>query len=665
MSWLVLAPPALASIALLFAPGLAIGLLFGLRRLWLFALAPLLSTAVIAAATLVLPTIGLRWNPLTVGLFALVVIAIAAVLARFVAAARLHDSEPPLHGAPPAHLRALVWLIPAALMTVLFCIGIGAPDAISQTYDNTFHLTGVAFIINQGDASPLHLVGLINAGDTGFYPNVWHAAAALVTQLSGASLPVAINAFTLVSIAAIWPLGLQLLTRQLVRYTAPAMLTAGVFAASFPAFPLYPLSYGVLYPFVFGTLLAPVVLTLMLQATGLTRERRIAHPFMVWACTGVGLATIALAHPSALASVLTLSAPIAGIAYLAGWRTRSPKQRALRTLWLALYLVIGWQVFISLRTDTVWPAQNRAIPTVLQALSGSLLGIGLPLTVGALALAGTVIAIWRWERHALTAAALWATGIGFYIVAAGLRFDSLRFFVGAWYADAPRLAALAVLALVPICAFAVDHLAWVLRVRLRRVGKPLAIGGVALVLAITPLTSGFESFLPVMRVTYDPASTDTFAALSDAQQGLLTNVTADGEQLVMSNLLSTDELALIKRLPGEVPPDAVVIGSPWTGTSMIYALADRTPALMHLNSRTDDDIWLIRETFALEPDSPRMCAALERSGVRYVLDFGTQEVLGLRHHYAGIEGLEHSPAVRLVDQQGDARLYQITSCGLG
>lgn len=58
-----------------------------------------------------------------------------------------------------------------------------------------------------------------------------------------------------------------------------------------------------------------------------------------------------------------------------------------------------------------------------------------------------------------------------------------------------------------------------------------------------------------------------------------------------------------------------------------------------------------------------MCPALEEEQVKYVLDFGDQEVHGRDHPYPGLKDLEPSGVVELVDAEGEAKLYRITACG--
>ena len=70
---------------------------------------------------------------------------------------------------------------------------------------------------------------------------------------------------------------------------------------------------------------------------------------------------------------------------------------------------------------------------------------------------------------------------------------------------------------------------------------------------------------------------------------------------------------------------------------------------------------LINTEFSSEGDSPEVCAALEETGVRYVLDFSRGgDFMDNDGDFTGLDGLADSPYVELVAGQGDAALYRIT-----
>jgi hypothetical protein len=106
-----------------------------------------------------------------------------------------------------------------------------------------------------------------------------------------------------------------------------------------------------------------------------------------------------------------------------------------------------------------------------------------------------------------------------------------------------------------------------------------------------------------------------------------------------------------------------VAGSPWTGTSLVYALADRPALLPHVGGFDTAQTEVITEHLADASSDPAVCSAVRALKVGFVLDFGRHEVHHDRHVLPGLENLGSSEAVQLVDEQGPAKLYKITACG--
>ena len=73
------------------------------------------------------------------------------------------------------------------------------------------------------------------------------------------------------------------------------------------------------------------------------------------------------------------------------------------------------------------------------------------------------------------------------------------------------------------------------------------------------------------------------------------------------------------------------------------------------------DRTTVMERLGEAATDPAVCDAVDRLGVRFVLDFGDREVHGATHTYDGIDDLDN-PVFELIDQEGDARLYRLTAC---
>ncbi|MEV9032855.1 DUF6541 family protein, partial [Klebsiella pneumoniae] len=81
-----------------------------------------------------------------------------------------------------------------------------------------------------------------------------------------------------------------------------------------------------------------------------------------------------------------------------------------------------------------------------------------------------------------------------------------------------------------------------------------------------------------------------------------------------SLILSTDEHALLERLDDETPPDALIAGSPRTGTSLALALADRQVAQKHVFGSPSPELVFLNLHLRDIDSDPTVC--------RYVDDLG-------------------------------------------
>lgn len=129
-----------------------------------------------------------------------------------------------------------------------------------------------------------------------------------------------------------------------------------------------------------------------------------------------------------------------------------------------------------------------------------------------------------------------------------------------------------------------------------------------------------------------------------------------------SNLVSIDEAELLKKLPDLVPEGSKIVGNPWTGTGMAYALAKREVLLPHVSSYLNESEQAALTGINDISNYPELCADLQSENIRFVLDFGDLEVHGDHHSYPGIENPEESAALTLVAEVGEAKLFEVTAC---
>ncbi len=397
--------------------------------------------------------------------------------------------------------------------------------------------------------------------------------------------------------------------------------------------------------------LLPGALAVTLRAVRIGRRTRTTTAWQDWLLLIGILPGVFLAHPGAFVAWMALTVPVAVAIVLRAWQ-QSPRvgRRTVIAVAAAGYLIVGFALLWVLRPSAGrdWPTET-GIPGALRDVVTASVWYGAPAVLGAIAvILGVAWALGRRRAAGLVAVGMLAVAVTLYVVVAALPYPTLRdLLTGTWYNNIPRLVALLPVAAVPLGAYGVAATSTWLRVGsrhrvpiFRSAPARWAVGVVGVVVACILTQVGPLSAVP--------------AAIDRAAGGYAPSPDAP--------LVDTDELALLDRLDDEVPADAVIVGSPWTGTALAYALADRRVVLPHMfTTTTRDEDRILEGLNAAVPGSP-VCSALAAVGVQYVLDFGDREVHGAEHVFPGLEDLDSSRAVELVDSQGHAKLYRVVGC---
>jgi len=640
VEWFELAAASAVALCVFWLPGVAVGLLARLRGLLLWATAPAIGVSAVVVGSLVAPFLGLRWGPAVIVGTTVVFSAATWAIMRIPLLRSSSRDRPATRD---------VALVAVALVGSMIIIGIrvaqliGQPEAFSQTFDNIFHMNAIRFMLDTGDASSLH-VGMLTSppGGQPFYPAAWHALVALVSEITGTSIPIAINGVTVVICAVVWPAGVLLLTRTLFGRNRVITVAAAVIAGALPQFPYLLMVYGVLYPYQLGVALVPVALALLVLAL---RDRTGAGSrIRLLLCLALILPGIAVAHPGALVAWLALGLPVL-LSFL-GQQLRAAHSGRVRAGWVVLlcgYLIAGAVAVYVLRPPVdarAWPQESSlsdALGDLMTLRAGDFMT---PIAVAVLVVAGLFGLSRQRSVRALTVLGIYGVAAALFVIVAALPWWGLRDLItGSWYNNIPRLAALLPVIAVPLAAYGVA-LCW------RALRTRVAMGGSARrAMAI--------SCLAVLVIS--------------TQSGSIAKAVADGheeafEMSAQAPLVDTDELALLERVDEHVPEGETIAGSPWTGTALAYAIADRGVLLAHTLAYVGPDAQLILEGPSEAEPGSAVCAALASQDVRWILDFGDREVHGGHHEFTGLTELVESTGVQLRDREGHARLYEIVAC---
>lgn len=631
MEWLSASVAILAALGVVFLPGLAMGWIWKLRGLVLLVAAPLLGVSVVAVSALVLGLCGIPWGAVQFfgcALIGCVLLSVAKVLAPS-GALQVRASWPKYSAAGIG--------LGATLVVAALVVSWGHPAAFSQTIDNVFHMNALTWILETRSASSLTL-GQVNG--SGFYPAAWHGVVSLAMVLTGQTAPVGIFAVSVVVGAAIWIPGCVYFCRQLLGESPLLSVVSGIAGGAFSAFPLLLLDFGVLYPNQLAVAMLPGALGLMVQLLRLS-----AVPDLIPGSAGLllclGLPGLALAHPSALHSLVAFTWPMLLLFLWREWQQAAERRSRLNiiaaTLAAMAVTLLLWR-FVRPDPSSYWnPVQMRA-QAIGEAFMVAPLGQASTPVIAVFMLIGLYYLLRSPEQRWV--AGLFAVAAYLFVNVASI--DVLPFrrtVAGPWYADPYRLAALLPVAAVPVVSWAIVSLTSKLQPSIAWRGRRLGGGVVAGLLVLTFLVGQTPNIL------HQVYSAQGKYSLSDA-----------------SPLLDRDEMELLEDLPSLVGEGEVLAGNPWTGAALAYTFANRKTLQLHLLSATPADIDIVNRKLDDARWDPKVCEAVHRLGLQYLLDFGRDEIGGGRHPYEGLIGVDKRGVAEVVRESGEARLLRITAC---
>lgn len=672
--WLLFAAACLASVAVLYAPGYFAGCAVRLGSFSALAVAPAFSVVLLTALGVVLQVAGVACPAWVLFLAALVISLVVYGASRFAFAQ---------HGAPGSDvtfgLGAIPWklvslYVGASLLIscVVFLHAMGSPYAFCRLDDSAAHYTLIRSFLDTGFYSMLSANGYATLGGTGgYYPAVWHGAAAIVASLFGNSVALASNAMTLVVCAVVLPVGLLFMLRQLFpqRNQATIVTPGAIVAVAFCAFPWGFVVRGQLLPNLLSFALIPGAMGLLAAMVQQCRGRGFRAPLAL--SFVVCVVAVAIAQPNG-AFTLGIWAVAFGIGVLLcpmgeASRTRPGTKRiALAAallvgaclVWVVLYFAPPLQSVVSY----TWKA---FLPPVQAILSGGTFmfsertGIQPFLTL--LVIVGLVRTCKDRQYLWLTAAFLFAFASWFIGVTTEGALKHLL--TGFWYTDYYRTGAMAALFAIPLAAMGFAWLFEGLKAQLeKRLGGCGATRAASISVAALLALMLAVQFFPLYTKVGD----------SDIRAGLMAVHKQVKQRYSWEKYFTGEEDAFVKKCMEAIPEGAVVANFPNDGSCYAYGIE----GLNTFFRRSSPDAYvgsketgrLIRTALSSVSTSQTVRNAVRESGVQYVLllDCGSGEgrtVSKLRYEDADWEGIEtindETPGFTPVLSEGDMRLYRV------
>lgn len=667
LTWLPAVPALLAAFAIVFVPGALIGWGLRLRGIALYALAPLFTTTVVAVGPVLFQLLGIGW-----GKVGFIIVTLASAGASAVVGRLMGNSPADFRGGYQGRIRAdIIGLgLGAVVAATQFMRMFGQPQHISQTADNIFHLNAIRYIVETDSASSFQLGEMTGIP---FYPAAWHTIGALIVEFAGVSVPIAVSSLCIVTAAAVWPAAILLLARQVCPRSPRVGILAGLVAASFPAQPILLAMWGVLYPNLYSTALLPLALALFVRMLGFSTDRKGQFEALAFVCFIAGAPGLALAHPGAVMALIAMAWPLVILAHRRAARRFLPTiaDKSARAVVVVVLVLAGaatvalWGALRPEAVDSIGPPVQSLAQAMGQMFLGAPMGGAIGLFIAGGFIAGLVLVARSRQLHWLLALFM-VTAFLFVSVSSFDRVPFREYITGVWYNDAFRVAALLPVVMAPIVLVGFDwflvRTSRLLSTALRsREGEGRLAGLPALVRRLDTHRMSLQSAVLIVFVLLFAAESqlgNMRRAVWDAQNGY--NMTDQAE------LLNTNEERLLARVAAHVPKDAVVAANPWTGASLVYAYAGRRAPELHTLSTVSDDIRTVDGRLRDARKDPKVCEAVDRLHVEYVLDFGTKEFRNYNHDaYDGLLGLDSAGVAHVVDQEGGARLLKLDVCGAG
>lgn len=654
LPWADALVPFIAAASVIFIPGLLISSAAGATGWHRWALAAPLTFTVAGVSAIAYELVGIPFTTASFGAAAAALSVVTWLVARLLRRRFSADVAASSQTARQRPARTMLFataaglIIPVVMISYRLLRGIGSPTAIAQLFDNVFHLNAVALIAASGKGSSLTLGNLTEAS-RGFYPAGFHDVVAVVMGLGVTDVSIALNVVSITMASLVWPISFMFLATRIFGSRAQVITAAGLSAWLFAAFPYRLFSFGVLYPFMAGLTMLPVLIALVIEFFGRKAPRRAARPATT-ACIVAAAPGIALTHPSVVVAALVLATPFVVSAMARALRPGPGEDRDRLSLILGGAYVVGTIIsFAVIRPplstapwDPTQSPREAAGAIVLMSPGTSLIGwVLIPL-----AAVGLVVAIRRPGRHGAILASA-AIGSILYFASAAMWHPLVRdLLVGVWYRDTERVSALFAIACLPLIVLGTLTLIDVTsRLVLRAVPRATARTGLVAAVIIV----GMVIVVIGQR-----------GALAQAGSWLSQSFGQAGAQ----PLLTDDERALLDEVPDFVPQDEVVVGDAATGASLTPAFSDREALTPHIFGARSDEEELLIERWRRAGVDPQVCEVIDDLKAYWALDFGTDGVLlgNERPDPYGLQRLDDAPGIAEVARVGDAVLYEAVAC---
>lgn len=666
--WLLFLQCVIMCSLLLIVPGLVALRVFRLRFAECLLFAPIASVALLEVLAILFSIIELTLNIVDILLVVVLIAALAIALVHIFHLPSEHVSL--LKGSSRSIFASIgTYCIFAVVLAVVFYVmPLDGPSSFNQDHDNVLHLNLIKVFSQTGGMSPLHVSAYATSNvlpyyvNGAFYPAAWHMVAALSSMMLNAEPTVAANAMNTTILALVLPLSFCAFMQAIFGGKQKIVMLGSLCFAAFASFPWSFLTFGPLYPNLFGMALCPMFAALFIALFPSwffeSKKNMCCSLFLL----AMGLFTLLFAHTNAIFSAAIILIPYVSHVIVSSDKctlSHSPKKYFVLIAFLAvvaiIWLVVSKLPFVSGVTSFSWPATTDLLGAVSEVLLGSYNGIVQSVLASIVVLAVlTCLANkdYRWLSGS------WLFSASLFVIAVGTEGWLKQTLTGFWYTDPYRLAATIAIPCVPLLSLG---LLTVLRQLSNLFGN--AKSSYAAVIAAA-VCFCFVVYWPVFNQQGEPNSGSAFSIIQNKLEKL--NSTS------LPNVLAPEERRFLSKVKSVVG-DSMVLNCPEDGSFFAYSVGDintyfRSPGFTDRDNLTEDARYIKNQLYDIEQnDSVRQAVADVNAQYVMLLDYGG-EITADRHTYGYYDPGEwkgfnqiadDTPGFEVVLSEGDMRLYRI------
>lgn len=599
---------------------------------------------------------------------------------------------------------------------VLFLKPLNGADAFISTYDNLYHYNALRALVESGYWSPLGTSCYLALPDglnplpggtyplDGYYPLGWHVLVALLMELSGCALTVAVNVANFTFVSVVFPLGMCALMSCL--FKKESTIAAGALCSCVcAAFPWYLLVEWPLFPNLSAFCLIPLLATCFIRWAeavaahiASTEGNDACHPLAVWIVaflfSCIACATI---HPNSIFTAVLLLASF--VVWLPSWalgKRFGAVAGVAAAVAIGVIVALAWVQLAG--ADAFEYVMDEAIKA-RQLPEEAWLGViefsfmskaGQPL-FSMLVLAGAIALLVSRRNCWLIASLVLAVIV--YVASASFEEGPIRqILTGFWYSEPKRIGCIVGLAAIPVASCGLAALyegAAALIIHafgLRSDERVKALGSCAnengdwekaeqrvragLAAAFTLVFVGVVFCVPY-AAPVDSGDLEQNAETqdSDVHRGsALQRIAKLAEDNYANPILSREEVAFMERAAKTIGPEDAVINLPYDGSIVAYGIAGLKSYYLerygYQGEHETPESALIRTELSDVSTRADVLAAVQSTGCRYVLILKRDKediVYNFdKSLWLGISGIsDETPGFTPVLSEGDMRLYRI------